>query len=126
MTPSGFLFAGYVSGALLRSDFSTAVSDKPVLRPVSYSLSQNYPNPFNPSTTIEYELPRRSEVTIKIYNSLGQHVKTLISGETVEAAPHSIMWDGRDDSGGRVSSGVYFYTLRSGDYVSTKKSILLK
>lgn len=126
MTQTGYVFASFVSGALLRSDISTQVSEKPSLQPIAFSLRQNFPNPFNPSTTIEYELPRRADVTINIYNSIGQLVRTLVSGETKEPGAYSVTWDGSDNRGSRVSSGAYFYTLRSGEYVSTKKSILLK
>lgn len=126
MTPTGFLFASFVSGALLRSDISTQVSENPSLQPITFGLRQNYPNPFNPATTIEYELPTRGNVSINIYNSIGQLVRTLVSGETKEPGAYSVTWDGSDNRGSRVSSGAYFYTLRSGEYVSTKKSILLK
>lgn len=117
---------GFSEQAMCISGTITDVSGGVGNMPKEYQLMQNYPNPFNPSTTIEYELSRRGEVTIDIYNSIGQLVRKLVSGETMEAGTHSIIWDGRNDTGNRVSSGAYFYTLRSGEYVSTKKSLLLK
>jgi hypothetical protein len=126
ISTNGYLFVSFASGAVVRSvNPISAVRENGYLPP-SFELSQNYPNPFNPSTTIEYEVPRRGEVSIRIYNSLGQLVRTLISGETMEAGAHSVKWDGSDERGSRVSSGAYFYSLQAGDFVSTKKSILLK
>lgn len=95
------------------------------LIPENFNLSQNYPNPFNPSTEIKYEIPRRSFVEISIYNTLGQIVKTLIkAGQS--AGSHSIIWNGTDEFGNSVSSGTYFYKLTAGDFVDSKKMILLK
>ena len=93
--------------------------------PADYALEQNYPNPFNPATTIEYSLPTRSEVTISIYNILGQEVKTLVN-TTKPAGNYVARWDGTDRTGERVASGVYFYRIKADDYVSSKKMLLLK
>ena len=88
--------------------------------PREYSLYQNYPNPFNPITTIRYELPKRSEVQIMIYDLLGRRVTTLVS-ENQDAGYKSIQWDASN-----VSSGMYFYQIRAGEFVQTRKMVLLK
>lgn len=97
--------------------------------PVSFKLEQNYPNPFNPSTTIEFEVPDDPSgfinVALVIYNQLGQRVKTLVDGE-LEAGRYKWVWNGTDDSGMRVSSGMYYYRLLSRDYQSAKRMILLR
>jgi flagellar hook assembly protein FlgD len=88
-------------------------------------LAQNYPNPFNPSTRIRYSLARNSQVSLSIYNVAGQLVKTLVN-DTRTAGPHAVTWDGRDDRGVPVASGVYFYRLVAGDFTKTRKLTLLK
>ena len=88
-------------------------------------LSQNYPNPFNPATTIQYTITAPDNVTIKIYNSLGREVRTLVS-EFKHSGEHMVSWDGKDKHGSAVSSGTYFYQMQVGDYTSAKKAILLK
>jgi flagellar hook assembly protein FlgD len=93
--------------------------------PAEYSLSQNYPNPFNPSTTIEFALPQGGNVIIKIYNMLGQEIKTLYSGQ-MESGRHRVMWDGMNNAGQKMGSGNYIYRLISGDFTESKKMILLK
>ena len=103
----------------------TAVEDESDDLPVSYNLSQNYPNPFNPSTSIEFDLPRRSNVKISVYNLLGQEVSQLVDQE-FSAGNHRIYWDGSTDSGQRASTGVYFYRIEAEGYVETKKMLLLK
>jgi FlgD Ig-like domain len=89
------------------------------------SLSQNYPNPFNPQTTIAFSLKERRAVTLTIYNVAGQRVRTLAS-ESFAAGAHTRVWDGRNDAGQPVSSGVYFYKLVAKDFVQTRKMVLLK
>jgi hypothetical protein len=90
------------------------------LSPATYTLAQNYPNPFNPSTKIAFSVPTQGNVTLKIYNMLGQEVATLLD-EVRNAGVHEVAFDGIN-----LSSGVYFYTLTAGDFVSTKKMMLLK
>ncbi|MGB2867894.1 MAG: FlgD immunoglobulin-like domain containing protein [Bacteroidota bacterium] len=100
-----------------------------VQRPLTYQLYQNYPNPFNPSTTIEYDVPEVNgtvpRVAIQIFNLLGERVKTIDRGDK-DAGRYKIRWDGTDERGVRVPTGVYFYRLLSQDYVSSKKMILIK
>jgi hypothetical protein len=102
-------------------------------RVVSYELEQNYPNPFNPSTTIKFALPEAGEVKLVIYNSNGQLVRTLYSGE-MSAGRFEVEWDGKNESGERVASGVYLYELKARDpsagsgpgFVAKKKLVLMK
>jgi hypothetical protein len=93
--------------------------------PTHYSLNQNYPNPFNPSTTLAYSLKEAGRVTINIYNVLGQNVKTLVD-EYQDAGEYTKIWNGDDDSGNDVSSGVYFYRIKAGDFSDIKKMVLMK
>lgn len=93
--------------------------------PVSYSLSQNYPNPFNPSTSIIVELPRRSDVTLSVYNIIGERVATLMQGE-FNAGRYEVTWHGKDDWGLQVATGVYLYRMDAGNTSITKKMILLR
>ncbi|MCF7921227.1 MAG: T9SS type A sorting domain-containing protein, partial [Candidatus Marinimicrobia bacterium] len=89
------------------------------------SLAQNYPNPFNPTTSINYVLPQASDVQLIIYNALGQEVRTLKAGHS-NAGSYSVNWDGLDHSGNMVSSGLYIYTLTTGDQSISKKMLMLK
>ena len=93
--------------------------------PGRYSLLQNYPNPFNPTTTLRYNLPENSHVTITIYDMLGRKVKTLIN-ETQYSGYRSIIWDAIGNNGERASAGIYLYQIQAGEYMQTKKMVLLK
>ena len=99
--------------------------------PKEFGLRQNYPNPFNPATVIEYALPKASQVRIQIYNILGQRVRNLVD-EPQEPGYKMIHWDGKDDYGKEVSSGIYFYRIvahtdqGSGDFIKCRKMTLLK
>jgi hypothetical protein len=99
------------------------VADRP--EPEGFWLAQNSPNPFNAATTIAYSLPKRSYVAIKIYNIAGQLVQSLIDAEQ-SAGTYKITWDGKDKSGQRSSSGIYFYRLKAGEFAETRKMLLLK
>ena len=91
---------------------------------VNVSMS-NYPNPFNPETTISYSLDKNAQVTISVYNVLGQKVKTLVNDNRVSGT-HSVVWNGTDSNNNKVSSGIYFYKLTSGTVSDTNKMILMK
>jgi hypothetical protein len=104
---------------------SKDTSNIPPLLPVSIHLNQNYPNPFNASTKISFDLPDRSEVTLEVYNILGQRVRMLLD-EPKSAGSSTVVWDSRDNSGRTVASGIYFYRLEVGDQTITKKMVLLK
>lgn len=93
--------------------------------PDSYRLGQNYPNPFNLATSIEFSLPRSEEVTIDIHNTLGSRVKIFELGR-IPAGTRTITWDGLDDRGLEVPSGIYFYQIRAGEFTDAKKMMLIK
>jgi hypothetical protein len=88
--------------------------------PSSVRLEQNYPNPFNPTTTIRYALPKRSQVQLIVYNTLGQKIAALVNGG-IDAGYHAIQFDASN-----LASGVYFYRLVAGSYVNTKKLLLIR
>jgi len=93
--------------------------------PIQYALHQNYPNPFNPITTLRYDIPENSYVTIIIYDMLGRQVKTIIN-QTQDAGFKTIQWNATNDYGKPVSAGIYLYQIQAGEYISTKKMVLLK
>ncbi len=93
--------------------------------PRDYKLLQNYPNPFNPETKIRYELPYAGNVTIKIYNMMGQHVRTLYD-DFIDAGYHQIIWDGCNEKANIVPSGMYIYIMRIGSHVLMQKALLMK
>ena len=95
------------------------------LIPDEFALHQNYPNPFNPVTTLRYDLPETDFVNITIYDMLGREVKTLIN-QTQDAGYRSVIWDATNDYGKPVSAGIYLYQIQAGEYISTKKMVLLK
>ena len=95
--------------------------------PREFALHQNFPNPFNPDTTIKYELAESSDVTLQIYNVLGQVVRTLVASEAQNAGRYQIRWNGMDDRGVPVSSGIYFYQISAdGKFSDVRKLMLLK
>jgi plastocyanin len=94
-------------------------------KPSEISLFQNYPNPFNQATKIEFALAKSGFVSLKIYDILGRKVRNLVS-EQLSSGYKSVLWDGKNDSGQDVASGIYFYQLRVGDFAETKKLVLLK
>jgi hypothetical protein len=95
------------------------------LEPHEFTLFQNYPNPFNPTTDIRYTLPRRSDVELAVFNTIGQQVRVLIK-ENQKAGVHQVVWDGKDYNGRAVSSGLYFCRLIASEKIATRKMIVLK
>ena len=95
------------------------------LTPKNFSLHQNYPNPFNPTTKIIYELPNNVFVNVDIYNVMGHVVKNLINSKQ-EAGLKFIHWDATDNRGEQVPAGMYLYTIQAGEYMQTRKMVLLK
>jgi len=117
------LFAGTLGRGIWRrplSEMITSVDGSSDPVPTRFGLSQNFPNPFNPSTTIRYGLPNHSQVTLSVFNTLGQQVAQLVNGD-MEAGLHEVQFDG---SG--LSSGVYFYRLQAGSFVETRKLLLVR
>lgn len=103
----------------------TAVSALRQAVPERFELEQNYPNPFNPETTIEFNLPRSEKVNVHIYDVRGNLVRTLLDGEQELSGYYRLNWNGQDDRGKPVSSGVYFYRIQAGNFTQTKKMTLL-
>ena len=93
--------------------------------PITYNLYNAYPNPFNPVTTLRYDLPEDARVNITIYDMMGRIVKTLVNG-TQTAGYKSIQWNATNSFGKPVSAGVYLYQIRAGDFIQTKKMVVLK
>jgi hypothetical protein len=117
---------------VLNIDTTTLVQGSPAQVPLTFRLEQNYPNPFNPATTIPFTVigsqfmvhsPVRT--TLKIYNVLGQLVRTLVDEEK-QPGNYQVIWDGKNQKGNEVSSGIYFYQLRAGDCKETRKMSLLR
>ena len=102
----------------------TSLSDVNMI-PSTFALHQNYPNPFNPKTQIQFDIPEQGYVELAIYNLMGQKIRTLTSMQ-LKAGYHDIVWDGTNDFGDKVASGMYFYTLGSGTSLLTKKMLYLK
>ncbi|KAF0151618.1 MAG: hypothetical protein FD143_1751 [Ignavibacteria bacterium] len=98
---------------------------KEVTTPYEFKLEQNYPNPFNPSTIISYTVPKQSRVQIKIYDVIGNEVRSLID-EDKNAGKYNILWDSRNNTGSRVTSGVYLYKIFADGFTETKKMMLVK
>lgn len=109
----------------LTSDLLTTVSDTNSNLPNEYRLNNAYPNPFNQTATISYELPETSKVTLKIYNLNGQEISTLVN-EIQGAGFRSVVWDGSDNQGHKVSSGIYIYQLQTGNWKKSDKVALIR
>ena len=122
---TGILWFGFSNYKLFprKNDDFAGISDikNETVLPVEFSLSQNYPNPFNPSTKIEYSLPVEGNITIKIFNILGQEVRTLINNELTSAGKHTVTFNAIS-----LPTGIYIYRLQAGNFSSNKKMILLK
>ncbi len=120
-TKSGYVFAGMDYTGLYRSVNKTVTGvEETNVNPVYFYLNQNYPNPFNPTTTIQYSIPSDGHLSLRIYNALGSEVAVLYNG-IISAGNYSNTFDASE-----LSSGIYFYTIRSGNFVETKKMIFLK
>ncbi|MCL4279534.1 MAG: T9SS type A sorting domain-containing protein, partial [Ignavibacteriaceae bacterium] len=125
--------SGWVTIAGVDIMVTAYVSDQPVgvennndkNIPLTFDLKQNYPNPFNPSTVIAYQIPQSEFVTLEIYNSIGEKVRTLVNGNQ-ETGFYQVQWDGKNNSGNQLSSGVYLYRLSAGNYTNVMKMVLLR
>jgi hypothetical protein len=103
----------------------TGVGDPAVSLPSEFMLSQNYPNPFNPTTTVSYALSEESYVSLKVFNLLGEEVRTLVA-ETRAAGNYEVTWDGKTNSGKDATSGVYLYQMIAGKFRETRKMTLTR
>jgi hypothetical protein len=121
---TGFQFVAISAGDVKFDSLVTGIDLGPLTEggalPTVYGLSQNYPNPFNPSTRIEFALPKAGPVEVKIYNTLGQEVATLVS-ETMGVGNHTVVFNA-----GNLASGLYFYRIQAGQFTSVKKMMLVK
>ena len=116
----------YLDNVVLKQLGASAIGEEPsVNAPAVFALKNNYPNPFNPTTTIEYSLDKADDVTINIYSVTGQLVRTL-TNESMSAGTHTVTFNGLDNNGNSLSSGIYFYTLQNSVQSITKKMILMK
>ena len=112
---------------VLSPDYTVGVEDRSTAGVVTdYRLGQNYPNPFNPSTRIAFELPEQTRVTVEVYDVLGKKVATLVNAKNYSAGRHTVVWNGRDDQGHLMTSGVYFYRITTPGFSQTKKMVLMK
>jgi len=128
-------FSGVLTGTFYLADVElitgaeglpvTAVAEEQTGLPGRFALDQNYPNPFNSNTVIRFTLPRRAEAGLSIYNLAGQQVATLAEGSR-EAGTHTVRWDGRDNGGRELASGVYLCRLQAGTHVRNRKLLLLR
>ncbi|MEK7728248.1 MAG: T9SS type A sorting domain-containing protein, partial [candidate division KSB1 bacterium] len=122
---STFDFAGNQSSFTAELPISVTSVNQSVAVPTVYALEQNYPNPFNPETAIKYQLAKPGHVRLSVFTSLGQEVRRLVD-RSQGAAFYVQSWDGRDDAGNVMPSGVYFYRLESGNFTAIKKMIMMK
>ena len=114
-----------ISSAEANVNLTLNTGDDDGTLPDNFHLEQNYPNPFNPSTVIAYELPHTTPVTLAVYNIHGQQIKTLVQG-VQPSGTHEVIWNGDNDEGARVATGVYFYRLATAGFSETKKMVFVK
>ena len=131
----GIVFSGNLAGTFYLDDLRlltivetsrpTAVEEDESATPRTFSLGQNYPNPFNSGTVIRFELPEAGETKLTVYNLVGQVVASIVDG-TRDAGAYTVRWDGRDEDGRSLATGVYIYRMQSGNDVETRKLLLLR
>ncbi|MFQ6608765.1 MAG: T9SS type A sorting domain-containing protein [Fidelibacterota bacterium] len=115
-----------ISGAGILGDTTSAAIETPFETvPLDFTITATYPNPFNSSVTIQFEMYREEDISIRVFDLLGQEVRTLLSGKII-LGKHTISWDGVDNGGKKVSSGIYFYRLTSEQGIRTRKLVVLK
>jgi hypothetical protein len=123
--------AGFFPGALILGGGTTDVILPSESLPREFALLQNYPNPFNPTTTVRYDLPTQSHVSLRVYDMLGREVRTIVDAQQ-DAGRYAMTWNGTSSSGHSVSSGVYLYRLQTSPngggsaFVRTMKMMVLK
>ncbi|MXY81365.1 MAG: T9SS type A sorting domain-containing protein, partial [Gemmatimonadetes bacterium] len=101
------------------------VADAPTALPDDFALLHNFPNPFNAETQIAYRLPREARVRLTVFNAIGQPVRQLVNARQA-AGTHSVTWDGQDDRGSPVATGIYFYRFAAGPFYQVRPMVLLK
>ena len=140
-TDTFFQFTGLVESSIYEASVSAIYTEgesDPIVVPFTYrptandgtlpmvtALTGNYPNPFNPQCTISYSIANNAPVELNIYNARGQHVRTLVNKD-MEAGAHQVIWNGTDDDGNGIASGIYYYKMNSGKFTSSKKMVLMK
>ena len=124
-TGSGEEFVMCEGAVVINSSVSELLLIKRTIFPNDFFLNQNFPNPFNHTTTLHYSLPEKLFVTINIYSILGKQIKVLVKDKKVSGF-RSVKWDATDSMGRPVSAGVYIYQIQAGEFVQTKKMVLLK
>jgi len=112
---------------ILFMEFDTVTGIDPAEVPIgaAFLLNQNYPNPFNPSTNIDFAIPSAENVKLTIYDIRGRQVKTLVN-QPMNPGHYLVIWNGKNDAQSQVSSGVYFYRIKAGDFVQSRKMILVR
>ena len=123
--PSSHIFQASVAELQAFPIIPISVEDDISVISLEYFLNQNYPNPFNPATTIKYGLPKKSNITLIIYSLMGREIIRW-DDQNIHAGLYEKIWDGRNKFGESVASGIYFYRLRAGDYIETRKMVLLR
>ena len=113
------------SGEIVVPSAERFILERKTVVPATFTLHQNFPNPFNPITTIRYDLPSDALVTLSIYDMLGRKITQLVN-TTQDAGFKSVQWDATDSMGREVSAGVYLYQIQTGEFIQTKKMVLLK
>ena len=93
--------------------------------PQGYALCANTPNPFNPETTIRFDLPVAGDIRLEVLDILGRRIRMLVEGG-ISAGSHQVLWDGRDDAGQQVSTGLYLYRLQAGEFQAVKRMLLVR
>jgi len=113
-----------INGKKFGQKISTTVHHED-LKPLNFFLYQNYPNPFNPKTTISFQIPNEAHVSLVVYNLLGQKIRTFVDKE-MATGNHTRKWDGRNDFGNTVASGIYLYAIKAGNFFDVKKMVLMQ
>ncbi|MCX6150904.1 MAG: T9SS type A sorting domain-containing protein [Ignavibacteriales bacterium] len=121
----GIKLYNYAALNLPHNPYTAVENDNPENLPVKYQLFQNYPNPFNPETVIKFAIPKSDLVSLEVYDILGKKVRTLVS-EFKSAGKYEIRWNGKNTNGANVTSGIYFYRLKTADYSQIMKMLLLR
>jgi hypothetical protein len=127
-TPDNQYGWGIIDAVAAINAIPTTGVDETMTTPNGFKLEQNFPNPFNPKTTVRYSIPRDADVTVKVYNMLGQEIRTLYAGFQTQSS-YTLSWDGRDDAGRQVASGAYVCRatarLASGELFTDARTMML-